>query len=599
MVMDEPFSGAARVFGAFQLHDARGEPVRLPARSAAALVALLALRWRGVARAEIADTLWPDGEHEQARAALRTAVRRVRQALGEGAIVDEEGRLRLALESDAVRAARHRRARRRAAAADEALTAARAEWEIVRHDVLEGWEDDWVEPLRDDARLLANECGGALARLLEERGEPQAALDALDGVLRAVPHHAEALEQAMRLENALHGRERALARASEARASLGSGEGLVLPDSVRRLERAIRDEAAGYLPPPPTFSDGGDLTLIGHMFESSLRHGGLSALATLAEQAFSPVCLRHPHRTLDLLTKAIALTEGAAPERTAVMTAAIQHALYVGDTETTHALCDELIRNFPADHRLHNGSLMVKGGAYLTARDFERARRYMVQAVEGCTTEDRRHVALAQLGVLEAQELHFDRGIERVETACRTLCESSREDRERNLSSLLAGLCDIHTAQGDWKRAVERGFEALAFMGATSPMIALVNAPLGLALVHEGRVEEGVARLRMAVVESYRERMVHAHVSSLDATAVALVRIGDEAVAESVLDAANAARRRLRFPRSPAGRLLVERSGLDVRAPRPGPLRLQSPGALAEWLGEALDRALASRGSLM
>ncbi|RYD95932.1 MAG: hypothetical protein EOP61_18845, partial [Sphingomonadales bacterium] len=229
--MNAPLTGVrVELFGAFSLRDDQGRSVKLPARSAGLVVAYLALHPSGAPRAEVADTLWPDSDPEPARAALRTAIRRARMVLGEDAITGD-GRLRLTLPTDVAEATRLQRARRHAANADEALRAAWAEWNIVRRDLLVDWDDEWIEPLREDAHHQAYECGGALARLLEERDERDKALEVLDGILVSLPHHAEALEHAMRLENALNGREAALARVAEARRSLNGNVGMALPDS--------------------------------------------------------------------------------------------------------------------------------------------------------------------------------------------------------------------------------------------------------------------------------------------------------------------------------------------------------------------------------
>ena len=588
--------GKVHVFGPFGISDPEGRSLPLPARSSAALCALLAARWRGVSRSEIADTLWPESSVEHARAALRTALYRVRLAIGTDAIVEDDGRLRLTLESDARIAARYRRDRLRAGNAEDAIAAGAAEWQILGNELLEGWEDDWIAPLRDDGRLLASECGTALARLYEERGDAAQALAALDGVLRAVPHHLESLEGAMRLEHNLYGRERALARAAAARASLAKGEGLALPSSIRSLERAIREGVSGHLPPSRNFVDGAELALVGHMLEGSLREGGTAALAFLAEQALSPVCLRHPHPTLDLLRKALSLSEGFGPERCAVIAAAVTLASSLPENEIVHELCDMLIAHFPAEHRFHNGSLLMKGIAYLSAQRLPQAREYVGRAVEEATTEDRRLVAATILGEIDAHEGRFEAALARYLPAIRALDASDREDRRRNVASLQGHVCAARLALGDLSGAVVAGEAARIGAGVGVIYDIAAAAPHGLALVLSGRDVEGVERLRYGLVESHRARTGNAFVEAVEYAAIALHRLGKPLEAEAVLDAAEALRRSEDAPRPPGQSFLLETwGGMSLQARSRTSLRLQSPGTLAEWVGDALHSALDHR----
>ena len=590
---EKPDRGTVRVFGNFGLFDCHARPVPLAARSAAAVCALLAACWRGVSRTEVADTLWPKGDFEPSRAALRTAVYRVRAALGKDAVIDEDGRLRLTLRTDTQDAVRLRRRRQRAAGVEEAIDAGTAEWAIVRHELLAGWEDEWVAPLRDNGRILANDCGTALARLYEELGDREAALAALDGVLDAVPYHVEALEHAMRLEHALHGRERALARVADARATFSGHKVAALPASIRRLQHALSETVSGFVPPPQVLSDGADLAIVGHMLEGSLQGGGTAALAFLAEQALSPVCLRHPHRTLDLLRKALRLSDGFGPERCAVIVAAITMAINLPDNEATHELCDGLIAHFPPEHRLHNGALLMKGSACLNAMDLDRARDHIERAVEAATTTDRRLVAASLLGTIDAHETRFHDALARYLPAIAALEASTREDRWRNLASLQGRVCTVRLALGDVAGAAAAGEVARSVVAAGEVNEVLAAAPHGLALLLSGRRAEAVARLCYALRETHRAKLNTAFASAVEVAAIALNHLERPEAGRMVLEAADALRRSAGIPRSRGERFLIVRWGGPIEGTlSSGPLRLQSPGALVECVEEILERAI-------
>ena len=109
------------------------------------------------------------------------------------------------------------------------------------------------------------------------------------------------------------------------------------------------------------------------------------------------------------------------------------------DNATLHELCDVLIANFPPEHRLHNGALLVKAAAYLNALDLERARDWTTRAIEANVEENRRLTAAAQLGLIALQEGRFDEALDRIEAAILTTEGSSREDRHRNLASCTDG----------------------------------------------------------------------------------------------------------------------------------------------------------------
>ncbi|HEV3310696.1 MAG TPA: AAA family ATPase, partial [Chloroflexota bacterium] len=72
-----------------------GEPARLDTRKAIALIALLAMSEGSRSRAELASLLWPEGDDEGSRGALRRTLSVLKQAVGEDALVIQRQALRM------------------------------------------------------------------------------------------------------------------------------------------------------------------------------------------------------------------------------------------------------------------------------------------------------------------------------------------------------------------------------------------------------------------------------------------------------------------------------------------------------------------------
>src|SRR5919199_2633047 len=126
-----------------------GERTEPPAsRRARSLLGLLAVDRRAHPRSQLAARFWPDVLDESARTSLRSALSSLRKALGDDA--DSyliAGRETVALAGDDLVWTDIGEFERLLAAgrADEAL-------ELVRGDLLEGLDDDWVYERRDEQR---------------------------------------------------------------------------------------------------------------------------------------------------------------------------------------------------------------------------------------------------------------------------------------------------------------------------------------------------------------------------------------------------------------------------------------------------------------
>ena len=149
-----------------------GRPVAL-AGTAQRLLALLAVRATPHARSTVAATLWPDTPDARAAANLRTALWRVRQALGP-AIDPSEGRLSLAPHVEVDLHRLRAIAARILDATDDVLDLTIGD---LPGDLLPDWYDEWIVYERERARQQRIHALEALARRLIASERLPAAID--------------------------------------------------------------------------------------------------------------------------------------------------------------------------------------------------------------------------------------------------------------------------------------------------------------------------------------------------------------------------------------------------------------------------------------
>ncbi|MYH41501.1 MAG: SARP family transcriptional regulator [Chloroflexi bacterium] len=170
------------LLGGFALHQG-GEARRVPL-GAQRLVALLAVHGGGLHRADAALLLAPHLGSESASRSLRTALSRL-NASGPGVVERSGATLRLAARVSVDAREVMRIAAGLAGRLEEPPGA--VDISLLTRTLLPGWSEDWVQMERHrlrDRSLLALETH---ARRLAERGELDAALEAVHAALRADP----------------------------------------------------------------------------------------------------------------------------------------------------------------------------------------------------------------------------------------------------------------------------------------------------------------------------------------------------------------------------------------------------------------------------
>ena len=207
------------------------------------------------------DTLlglfWPESDGERARNALRQALHYLRRSLGEDAVVGrgdrEVGVDPAVLACDA-------------AAFDAALEDGRPAdaLALYRGDFLRGFFLDdapdaerWIDEERARRRRAAVEAASALARRDEEAGDPRAAAGWARKALSLEPHDEGALRRLLRLLEEAGEPAAALEAYAEFAARLQAEFGLTPgEETVRQVERLRARPAVAPSPPPATASSG-------------------------------------------------------------------------------------------------------------------------------------------------------------------------------------------------------------------------------------------------------------------------------------------------------------------------------------------------------
>ncbi|MEQ8839765.1 MAG: BTAD domain-containing putative transcriptional regulator [Acidimicrobiales bacterium] len=158
-----------RLFGEFTI-EAAGRVVDLPSGRPRALLAWLALHPGSHQRSRLASRFWPDILDRSARASLRTALWRLRRALGEGVVWADRERAGLHAEPAVWVDTRAFDGLLEQARPEEALA-------LVRGELLAGLDDDWVI---EERRSVADRVAAAMEQMSARRareGDPAGALD--------------------------------------------------------------------------------------------------------------------------------------------------------------------------------------------------------------------------------------------------------------------------------------------------------------------------------------------------------------------------------------------------------------------------------------
>ncbi|MGH2736283.1 MAG: AfsR/SARP family transcriptional regulator [Actinomycetota bacterium] len=179
--MDAPLG--LSLLGGFEL-TVDGELVHLPLGSQR-LIAYLAVRQRAVSRSNVAGTLWRDSSEQHSHASLRSALwrankSRIRLVVADGQNMQLDSCLSVDVH-DLVTTA-HRLLRQPVGGAEPAPP-----FELLLHDLLPEWDDDWIVMERERLRQLRLHALEALAGRLTGAQRYGDAIEAGQAAVRAEP----------------------------------------------------------------------------------------------------------------------------------------------------------------------------------------------------------------------------------------------------------------------------------------------------------------------------------------------------------------------------------------------------------------------------
>ncbi|MFI5860255.1 AfsR/SARP family transcriptional regulator [Streptomyces sp. NPDC051546] len=153
------------------------------------LVAALVLGDRPLRRGDLAARLWPDAPADRAGARLRQTLWRLNQATAGGLLRASHTTVALTdhVEVD------YRSAARLIAAVSGAGGAAAAEdhlpqaWNVLRHPLLNDWDDDWLVPFQEKWKVQRVQTLERLAERFLQRRQHAAVLELADAATQADP----------------------------------------------------------------------------------------------------------------------------------------------------------------------------------------------------------------------------------------------------------------------------------------------------------------------------------------------------------------------------------------------------------------------------
>ncbi len=281
-------------------------PVQLASSKARLLLAYLAtFRGRPHSRALLAGTLWPNQPEEKARRRLSDTLWRLRRALGEYILADEESiefNTALPYWLDQEELERKLNSYRRETTGTQAPLASHQALEeavaLYQGEFLEGIYDDWVLVERERLRGLYLQALQALLVVYKQTGDYVAALTTAQRLVAMEPFHEAIHREIMRLYH-LTGRDaEAIAQYHHCRDILHRELNVTPSPETEALYQALvrrPSPATGVIPPthlpkqarPPAFDletpplvgrDAERAALLGHLEAAASGHGGVLLL---------------------------------------------------------------------------------------------------------------------------------------------------------------------------------------------------------------------------------------------------------------------------------------------------------------------------------
>lgn len=579
-----------QLLGPFRVMAESNGAIEFPARSAAALVAYCALRRSPVSRGELASALWPDADPDSGRTNLRTALHRVKKAAPD--LIEGDGDLlRLGKSSSDIEEADQFHRQFLLAPSDPAAVECLArEWGLRKKPLLEGWNDEWIEPLRTAAWFAATEIGRDLAKAAEASGDPATALRTWHELLLRAEGDFEAVKQIVRLEGELHGRDTAQRVAEDLNNALPPD----CPEPVRRYLASVRSGAIEAVPKPEFLRSRSEILLLARMFESNLRSNSEEALGLLLKEARTEANL-HPRTAFSLVQLALSQTSGTSPMRVQLAILAGTLGSWVAEYELGQHWSRFALENLDPKSADYVATLSTHGFMFLEQRQHEEAEATLTRAIALARTSSLlREELMSRVGLagVYLQTMRFDEAIAMYRSIAEEAEAKGAPNRVAAHAATNSNISLIYVMQGRWQDAISAGELALTY-AADLPIYQWLTAPhLGLARYKMGDRAAGIAAVRFGVLNTAREKLLRYNQIALDFAAMVLACEGDTEMAKAVVDVGTVYRASIHHHRSVAERhLLASVTGLAIGTEPPSDNRLanQSVATLNTWVCDILS----------
>lgn len=530
-------------FGRFTVRE-NGQEIIISSKPARWLLALLGTDpSREWPRREVAALLWPDVEGEVSANRLRVSLARLKEAVGEDAIVAGKATLRLApdkFDTDLAAMEQLERASHLAAVASEELRLVMDLHGTVSEEFLAGWDALWVDEHRYRWEGVRREASARAATLAFRLEDYELAAE-LAGEALAVDESDASMWATYLRASAKQGRSHeALAHFSVARKRLKEQGFDEFPASLRELVRTVQDGHLGPDAPRRTLRpEVAELLL--EVICATLDDAPELLIPLLISPKMRHETYGHPEIAVEILQEVFDRTEGHSEDRCKLALHAMRAHTALNRTDPIIELGEWVFDN-SIDPRERCTAKAQRAFAYFIKRDYEAAFRDAEIAIEVARESGDKYIEM----VAEVQKASFTWHQGRLEDALELykiprayFQQSSDPLAPFNALSTVANSGFIYYFLQDFARSAEVLEDAIthARIVGFPTLIMMAGFYYGYDLHRIGRTAEGVRHCSASLTAAYRAGQWRNIQIGLDIVARFLLDFGHASAALGLLDA--------------------------------------------------------------
>jgi DNA-binding SARP family transcriptional activator len=555
-----------RLFGVMRI-EVNGRPVDLGSMPASQILARVCLEpSRSVERTALAEEIWPDVVFQVSGNRLRTHLVHLKQALEPWApLVSDRKEVAFAdsnTDIDLIRAEhlverlrieRDRNAERKLL--DELVS-------LIAPDLLEGWQAEWVTPLRDYWIERRIETLLRLAQLAMEDDDSEGSLALVDQAIKCDEFRGESWTLWLRIMAKLGRGHHGVARFRTARQRIKAELGLDFGEEVVELARTVSRGAIGPSQTRKAFTNEERELLIGALERAAATDQNL-LLKLYGSSVFFSESYRNPAAAFSLVNRTLEATDGFAPERVAATFSALGAGSLLDEPARKIELCEALIASpekTPADHWRALSNL---GFTYFELREWEKAEACLQEALAIAEANEMAGAVTTAKVQLASFAWHLNRFDEAEAVNLAAIAELEKRDdliANHNRAANQTNVGFIMNLRRDWAGAhewAEKGWRTMIVHGLDSLRHCSV-ALLGFSKIMLGETKPGCRLVIDGVTLCYANQSMRMHEISMDLAFSALAKLGHGPEALAAMEAYGEFRNRRRHGWSPGEMKHVE-----------------------------------------